>query len=214
MGSNSKAIVIAFDGTAASGKGTIAKLLADKLGYDYLDTGLMFRKVAYHFYVNDIDLEKNQDIISSIKQIDFNEIINLTHLYSDNISNIASKIAMQKDLRDILLDIQRKFVENKRGVVIDGRDIGTVVFPQADYKFFFDASIEERAKRRYKQLQKMGESVRLPLVLDYLRIRDERDKKRNIAPLVRSKDSFLIDTSTLNIDQVLNIVLKKLKIIN
>jgi cytidylate kinase len=211
MDDNSKTVVIAFDGTAASGKGTIAKLLANKLGYDYLDTGIMFRKVAYYCYAHDLNLEKDQDLINVIEEIDFYKPIYSKELYSDNISDIASKIAMQKNVRNVLLDIQRKFAENKKGVVIDGRDIGTVVFPNANFKFFFDASIEERANRRYKQLQKMGKSIKLPLVLEYLRVRDERDRGRNIAPLVRAEDSFLIDTSKLNIDEVLNIVLKKIE---
>jgi len=211
MDDNSKTVVIAFDGTAASGKGTIAKLLANKLGYDYLDTGIMFRKVAYYCYVHDLNLEKDQDLINAIEEIDLYKTIDSKELYSDNISDIASKIAMQKNVRNVLLDIQRKFAENKKGVVIDGRDIGTVVFPNANFKFFFDASIEERANRRYKQLQKMGKSIKLPLVLEYLRVRDERDRGRNIAPLVRAEDSFLVDTSKLNIDEVLNIVLKKIE---
>ncbi len=211
MEDNSKTVVIAFDGTAASGKGTIAKLLANKLGYDYLDTGIMFRKVAYYCYTHDLNLEKDQDLINAIKKIDFYKSIDPKELYSDNISDIASKIAMQKNVRNALLDIQRKFALNKKGIVIDGRDIGTVVFPNADYKFFFDASIKERANRRYKQLQKMGKSIKLPLVLEYLKIRDERDKGRNIAPLARAEDSFLVDTSELNIDEVLNVVLKKIE---
>ncbi|MFK7761149.1 MAG: (d)CMP kinase [Candidatus Midichloriaceae bacterium] len=211
MVDNSKTVVIAFDGTAASGKGTIAKLLANKLGYDYLDTGVMFRKVAYYCYVHDLNLEEDQNLIKKIKEINFYKPVDLKELYSDNISDIASKIAMQKNVRNVLLDTQRKFAENKKGVVIDGRDIGTVVFPNADYKFFFDASIEERANRRYKQLQKMGKSIKLPLVLEYLRVRDKRDRGRNIAPLLKAEDSFLVDTSKLNIDEVLNIVLKKIE---
>lgn len=208
---NYKTVVIAFDGTAASGKGTIAKLLANKLGYDYLDTGVMFRKVSYYCYVHDLNFEEDQNLIKKIKEINFYKPVDLKELYADNISDIASKIAMQKNVRNVLLDTQRKFAENKKGVVIDGRDIGTVVFPNADYKFFFDASIEERANRRYKQLQKMGKSIKLPLVLEYLRVRDERDRWRNIAPLLKAEDSFLVDTSKLNIDEVLNIVLKKIE---
>ena len=211
MDDNSKTVVIAFDGTAASGKGTIAKLLANKLGYDYLDTGVMFRKVAYYCYVHDLNLEKDRDLAKIIEEIDFYKPIDSKELYSDNISDIASKIAMQENVRNVLLDKQRKFAENKKGVVVDGRDIGTVVFPNADFKFFFDATIEERANRRYKQLQKMGKSIKLPLVLEYLKIRDERDKGRNIAPLAKAEDSFLVDTSGLNIDKVLNIVLKEIE---
>ena len=108
MVDNSKTVVIAFDGTAASGKGTIAKLLANKLGYDYLDTGVMFRKVAYYCYVHDLNLEEDQNLIKKIKEINFYKPIDLKELYSDNISDIASKIAMQKNVRNVLLDTQRR----------------------------------------------------------------------------------------------------------
>ncbi|MDA0939187.1 MAG: (d)CMP kinase [Proteobacteria bacterium] len=211
MNNISNTVVIAFDGTAASGKGVVAKLLAEKLGYDYLDTGLMFRKVAYYCDMQNLTLDNNHVLIELIKKIDFNKPIDSKELYSDNISDVASKIATLEGVRNALLDIQRKFAKNKQGVVIDGRDIGTVVFPNADYKFFFDASIEERANRRYKQLQNDGKSIKLSSVLEYLKIRDERDKSRNIAPLVRAEGSFLIDTSRISIDEVLKIVLKKIK---
>jgi len=211
MNDTSNTIIIAFDGTAASGKGAVAKLLAEKLGYDYLDTGLMFRKVAYYCDMQNFTQDDNHVLTELIKKIDFDKQIDLRELYSDNISDISSKIATLKSVRNALLDIQRKFAKNKQGVVIDGRDIGTVVFPNADYKFFFDASIEERANRRYKQLQKDGKSIKLSSVLEYLKIRDERDTSRNIAPLVRAEGSFLIDTSKISIDEVLKMVLKKIK---
>ena len=114
MDDNSKTVVIAFDGTAASGKGTIAKLLANKLGYDYLDTGVMFRKMAYYCYVHDLNLEKDRDLAKIIKEIDFYKPIDSKELYSDNISDIASKIAMQENVRNVLLDIQRKFFAEAR----------------------------------------------------------------------------------------------------
>ena len=204
-------VVIAFDGTAASGKGTIARLIAEKLGYDYLDTGLMFRKVAYHTLSNNINFNKEVDLLNLTKKINFAELIDSSEIYSDDVSNLSSKIAILKSVRDELLKIQRKFAKNKKGVVVDGRDIGTVVFPNANFKFYFDACIEERAKRRYKQLQKMGKSIKLSSVLEYLKIRDERDKGRKSAPLVKAKDSFLIDTSRLNIDEILKIILNKIE---
>ena len=171
----------------------------------------MFRKVAYYCDIQNSTLDDNHVVTELIKKIDFDKQIDLRELYSDNISDISSKIATLKSVRNELLDIQRKIAKNKQGVVIDGRDIGTVVFPNADYKFFFDASIEERANRRYKQLQKDGKSIKLSSVLEYLKIRDERDTSRNIAPLVRAEGSFLIDTSKISIDEVLKIVLKKIK---
>lgn len=211
MNEDSKTVIVAFDGTAASGKGTIAKLLADKLGYDHLDTGMMFRKVAYYCYKCNINPNSTQEIIKLTKEINLEKIVNIKNIYSHLVTDIASKIATQQELRNILTDIQRNFVENKKGAIIDGRDIATIVFPNAQYKFFFDASINIRAVRRYKQLQKMGRSTTLSNVLHDLRIRDKRDKTRNISPLVVSKDSFIINTGELSVHKVLNTILNKIQ---
>ena len=210
MNKKSKSIIIAFDGTAASGKGTVAKLVAEKLGYDYLDTGLMFRKVAYFSNKNKIDLSNIKKICELIDKIDFVKPMSLSEIYSDEISDLSSKIAEINIIREKLLNIQREFAKDKNGLVVDGRDIGTVVFPNADFKFFFDANIEERARRRYKQLQKMGKSIKLQKVLEYLKIRDKRDIERKSAPLLKADDSMLIDTTQMTIEESLNIILNKL----
>jgi cytidylate kinase len=210
MNKKSKSIIIAFDGTAASGKGTVAKLVAEKLGYDYLDTGLMFRKVAYFSIKNKIDLSNIKKICELIDKIDFVKPMSLYEIYSDEISDLSSKIAEINIIREKLLNIQREFAKDKNGLVVDGRDIGTVVFPNADFKFFFDANIEERAIRRYKQLQKTGKSIKLQKVLEYLKIRDKRDIERKSAPLLKADDSMLIDTTQMTIKESLNIILNKL----
>ena len=211
MNQKTKNIIIAFDGTAASGKGTVAKLVAKKLGYDYLDTGVMFRKVAYFSIKNEINLSNVEKICDLIDKIDFVKPTSLSEIYSDEISDLSSKIAEISMIREKLLNIQREFAKNKNGLVVDGRDIGTVVFPNADFKFFFDANIEERARRRYKQLQKMGKSIKLQKVLEYLKIRDKRDIERKNAPLLKADDSLLVDTTQLTIEESLNIILNKLK---
>ncbi|MSO13476.1 (d)CMP kinase [Rickettsiales endosymbiont of Trichoplax sp. H2] len=211
MNKKSKSIIIAFDGTAASGKGTVAKSLAEKLRYDYLDTGLMFRKVAYFSIKNKVNLSNIEKICELIYRIDFAKPIPLSEIYSDEVSDLSSKIAEFNIIREKLLNIQREFAKGKNGIVVDGRDIGTVVFPNADFKFFFDANIEERARRRYKQLQKMGKSIKLQKVLEYLKIRDKRDIERKSAPLLKADDSMLIDTTQMTIEESLNIILNKLK---
>ena len=203
-------IIIAFDGTAASGKGTVSKLVANQLHYDYLDTGLLFRKLALYFLEKNIDHTNESLLCSKIQEIDLVKFTDLPNLYLDNISNTASHIATFKGVRNELLKFQREFVKNKKGAVINGRDIGTVVFPDARFKFFFDANIRERAKRRFIQLQQMGKNVTFELVLKHIKTRDKRDKTRKTAPLIRAKDSLLIDTSILRVSEILKIIFNKI----
>ena len=210
MVSNQKTIIIAFDGTAASGKSTVAKLVAKKYGYDYLDTGLMFRKVAYCCTKQNTDFHDKQEVLKVINTINFSESIDKGEIYSDNISNLASQIATKGYIREELLKIQRKFANGKKGVVVDGRDIGTVVFPNADFKFFFDASLEERAIRRYSHLRNKGKDVVLSQVLESLRERDQRDRIREVAPLRQADGAFVINTTDSSINEVLDMVLKKI----
>ena len=211
MTSNQKPIIIAFDGTAASGKSSIAKLVAEKCGYEYLDTGLMFRKVAYFCIKQDIDFNDKHKVLEAISTINFDDSIDEGEIYSDNISNITSQIATKKYIREDLLKIQRGFANTKNGVVVDGRDIGTIVFPNADFKFFFDASLEERAIRRYNHLRNKGKDVVLSQVFESLKTRDQRDKNRYVAPLKKAEDAYAIDTTGYSIKEVLDIVLNKIK---
>lgn len=211
MTSNQKPIIIAFDGTAASGKSSIAKLVAEKCGYEYLDTGLMFRKVAYFCIKQDIDFNDKHKVLEAISTINFDDSIDEGEIYSDNISNITSQIATKKYIREDLLKIQRGFANAKNGVVVDGRDIGTIVFPNADFKFFFDASLEERAIRRYNHLRNKGKDVVLSQVFESLKTRDQRDKNRYVAPLKKAEDAYAIDTTGYSIKEVLDIVLNKIK---
>ena len=200
--------VIAIDGTAGSGKGTLAKNLSKNLNFDHLDTGLLYRIYAYQ--------SKENKIIDKILSIDLNKFFNdkntLEKLRSEEISRIASQISKKKKVRKSLVNFQRNFANNPpRGIgsVIDGRDIGTVIIPTAEVKFFIDAKVEIRASRRVSQLN-LNDSE-FDTTLRNMKKRDIRDCTRKISPLVKAKDSYVIDTSKLNEKQVLKIALDFIK---
>ncbi|AEI88884.1 MAG: (d)CMP kinase [Candidatus Midichloria mitochondrii] len=199
--------VIAIDGPAASGKGTIAKIVAEKLGFDYLNTGLLYRAVAYFALQNQIELRDTDKLVSLIDSINFNDTVG-TALYGSVVSENASVIAAIPEVRKALLGIQRTFAIGKEGVVIEGRDIGTVIFPNANVKIYITADIEERAARRFKQLQKNGEDIIYDDVLRDLQIRDLRDSSRNNAPLTKGSDYLVVDTTKVDIDAAVDSILK------
>ena len=202
-----KNITIAIDGTAASGKGTLAKKLAKEFNYAHLDTGKLYRASALIIKEKDINYQNLKEIIKIIKDYNFTDFdFNNDALKSDKIGKLASLISGYKELREILLLSQRKFA-NKRhskrlGVILDGRDIGTVVLPKANIKFFVTASLSVRAERRWKELISLGQSTIKRHVEKDLRDRDERDSKRKHSPLIISPDAVLIDTTNLNADEV------------
>jgi CMP/dCMP kinase len=201
-----KAFIIAIDGTAASGKGTLSKALAKQIGFEYLDTGLLYRIAAYNLMKSSIDIADPHKIVTHLKTVHFTgyESINL---HVDEVGNIASKIAPFAEVREFLNKLQLEFPLGKNGVVIDGRDIGTVVFPSADLKFFITADLEIRADRRYKQLKSSGKDVIFADVLRDLRERDERDIHRKVAPTVAAIDAIIIDTTHLEAAAVLELAL-------
>ena len=200
--------IIAFDGTAASGKGTIAKIVAKKFSFDYLDTGKLFRKIAYLYLLKKHNIQFNI-VIKNYNFFEFNNV-NSKFLFTDLISNTASYLAQDLLIRTFIQKKQKEFVREKKIVVIDGRDIGTVVFPDAEIKFFFDANLEVRSKRRFKQLHNKVNNITLGGVLKNLRTRDIRDKNRLIAPLVSSKDSINIDTTLPTINAILKQIVYKI----
>ncbi len=207
-------IIIAVDGTAASGKGSLAKNLSKSLHLLHLDTGILYRILAYkainfdHLnnkkYINNLTNCAKQLTIKEVETIRSNSSINLR---SRIISQKASEIAMFESVRKELTKLQRSFStikhSNHRGIVLDGRDIGTVVFPNAKFKFFLDAEIRIRAERRTEELIHLNYKVIYHEVLEDLIIRDERDKKRKIAPLRKAKDAIFIDTSLKSEEKVL-----------
>ena len=212
---------IAIDGTAASGKGTLAKGLAKKLGYDYLDTGLLYRRLALDIYkkgLTKFNLINEKGIISNANINMLADItLNLTLPLSDHpdlrrqeISHLSAVIASIPEIREILFKKQRIFANkppSKAGVILDGRDIGSVILPEAKIKFFIDAKPEIRAKRRYAELKSLSAEIQEETILDDLIKRDKADRTRHIAPLKRVPDAFFIDSSALNADEVLQIAL-------
>ena len=212
---------IAIDGTAASGKGTLAKGLAKKLGYDYLDTGLLYRRLALDIYkkgLTNFNLINERGIISNANINMLADItLNLTLPLSDHpdlrkqeISHLSAVIASIPEIREILFKKQRMFANkppSKAGVILDGRDIGSVILPEAKIKFFIDAKPEIRAKRRYAELKSLSAEIQEETILDDLIKRDKADRTRHVAPLKRVPDAFFIDSSALNADEVLQIAL-------
>ena len=200
-------LIIAIDGTAASGKGTLAKRISKEFGFAYLDTGKLYRLVAYIIIKDKINSNDINEVKNRFTNFNFEDIsLKLSNLKSDEVGKMASLIAGYKELRDILLQYQKEFAfkkhHNKKGVVLDGRDIGTVVLPEANLKFFVDANVETRAERRWKELISLGQSTIKRNVLKDLRSRDERDSQRKHSPLIPASDAILLDTTNLSVDEV------------
>ena len=204
-------MIIAIDGSAASGKGTLAKRLAADLGFDYLDTGALYRAVALSLLKadadsNDID-EKQAVRLSASLDL---ELTQSPEIRNDRIASLASQVAALGPVRAELLTLQRAFAATPphgNGAVLDGRDIGTIVLPNADVKFFIDADIDIRAERRTKELLQAGQSVMFRDVLAEMQARDDRDRTRSVAPLRAADDAITIDTSSMDAAAVLALAL-------
>lgn len=215
-----KRVVIAIDGPAAAGKSTISKLIAKKLNFTYIDTGAMYRAFTNYVIDHGVDPKNEKECVKLIPEVDIElfpdgkvmcsgkDVTRVIRepLVSGNVSYIAS----YKDIRLALVELQRKLA-NKISVVMDGRDIGTYVLPNADVKIFMVASVEERAKRRYKEnIEKVIECTYEDIIND-VKKRDRIDSNRSFAPLKPASDSILLDTSDLTIEEVTNKVLKIIK---
>jgi cytidylate kinase len=199
-------LVIAVDGPSAAGKGTLARRLADYYGLAYLDTGLLYRAVAARLLRAGIDPEDEAAAVTAAEAVSLAEL-DAPDLRDEAVSRAASRVAAIGGVRAALLDLQRRFAANPsagpsggtvRGAVLDGRDIGTVVWPQAQVKLFVVASLEERARRRHKELLERGCESIYSRVLQDMRERDARDSGRAIAPLVPAPDAIVIDTSAVD----------------
>ena len=215
-----KNLVIAVDGPAGAGKSTIAKLIAEKLNINYIDTGAMYRAITYKCLQNNIDINNEKEVISIAKdcEIDFkdNNIYLNGEILKDEIrtmevSNNVSNVAKIKEVRYLMVDVQRN-IGKINSVILDGRDIGSYVFPNADYKFFLVATPEERGKRRYKELVNKGYDVNLEELINDIIKRDEIDSNREFAPLVKADDAIEIDTTGKSINEVVQSVLSKINI--
>jgi len=193
-------LIIAIDGTAASGKGTISKKIAQNYSVPHLDTGLLYRLVGYKVL-------QGVDPVSAASQLHADEL-NVLDLKTLRVSNAASEVAKNPSVRAHLLAFQRDFASKPGGAVLDGRDIGTVICPNADIKFFITASPDIRAHRRYKELLALGHSISFEKVLREIQERDERDSNRKQSPMVPAVDARKIDTSDMTINEVYESVSK------
>lgn len=211
---------IAIDGPAGAGKSTIAKRLAKELGYCYVDTGAIYRTVGYfydlvgigpkdvdgiHRLINEFVIEIEYDPEDGSQHMLLNELDVTDDIRSPEMSQIASLISANQEVRAAMLDMQRD-VAKKHNVIMDGRDIGTVVLPKADVKIFLTASAEVRAQRRFAELQAKGVKDSLAKVLKDIEQRDYQDSHRAVAPLKQAKDAVLVDTSDMDLDQVVEAI--------
>ena len=206
---NKRPKIIAIDGPAAAGKGTLAKRLADHFQLELLDTGLLYRAVAGKVIDIGVEIADDPETYSVIAGQAAHGLIpadlEVDGLRTDRVAQAASKVSALPEARAALLSFQRSFAEHPpyggQGAILDGRDIGTVVCPEADVKLFISASTEIRAKRRFKELQERGVEAIYARVLDDMRERDARDTGRDASPLVAADDALVLDTSDLDADQ-------------
>ena len=210
-----KKLIITIDGPAASGKEKIAKYISKKWKLNHLDSGILYRRLALIFLIENIDFKNINKIKNKLKKIDQISFKNSKHIRTQAISKLASKIAIHNIVRSFVNKLQYNFVnKNKkmRGFVIDGRDIGSVVFKKADLKLYIEVNPEIRAKRRYKQLIDSGEKSIYPKILKDIKLRDKQDKLRKHSPLVIPKGSHIINNNGSFKDTVnqINLLLDKI----
>lgn len=206
---------IAIDGPAGSGKGTIAKELSKILNYHYLDSGAIYRVIALAIHNKKLEFNQEKKIVELLKEIEISFEFDKTFLdgkdvsseiREESISKLASKIAQNQELRKSLLSFQRSFAK-KPGLVAEGRDMTTVVFPSADLKIYLDASVEERSKRRHKQLILKGNNVNIANLVTEITLRDKQDKERVHSPLVIDDEAHIINNDGLSVEETINKIL-------
>ncbi|MFZ4541620.1 MAG: (d)CMP kinase [Rickettsiales bacterium] len=204
-------MVIAIDGPAASGKGSLARRVAYHFGLGYLDTGLLYRAVGMRVIYADQKPEDVAAAIAAARAINAQDLAN-PKLRGERIGQAASLVSAMPEVRETLIDYQHNFAASENGAVLDGRDIGTVICPNADYKFFITASLEARARRRHKELQDYGVTVDYQSVYDDLVERDARDATRSVAPMKPAEDAVVIDTSDMTMQEVFDVVMAAINV--
>jgi len=219
----SKGLIIAIDGPAGSGKSTSAKLIAKKLGYVYIDTGAMYRAITYlaleQEAINDesriIELARNCKIDLEYKDGEVIVLLNgkniSKEIRSAEVNSHVSDVSKISEVRKVLVEKQREMGAKGNGVVMEGRDIGTVVFPNADVKIFLTASLDIRANRRTKEYNENGSKVLIDDVKNNLSSRDKIDSSRNDSPLTKASDAVEVDTTNVTIDEQVNLILEEVK---
>ena len=213
-------MIIAVDGPAGAGKSTISKLVAKKLGIQYLDTGAMYRAVTLYFLENNVDFSNIDEVEKNLDKIHIDFLNNIPFLNNidvskqireKNVNDNVSAVSALAIVREKMVDLQRKMSNNK-SVILDGRDIGTVVFPNANYKFFLVASVDIRAQRRYKEeLEKGNKSANIDDIKKSIENRDYIDSTRTGTPLKKADDAIQIDTSYMNIEEVVESIISYIK---
>ncbi|MGK7296507.1 MAG: (d)CMP kinase, partial [Candidatus Wenzhouxiangella sp. M2_3B_020] len=212
--------VLAIDGPSGAGKGAVSASVARRLGWNVLDSGAVYRSVALAAVEGGVDADDADALVELASELplafragaDGIDVLLEgrdvgASLRTEAVSIMASRVAAIREVRDALLQLQRE-CRRPPGLVADGRDMGTIVFPDADLKIFLEASVEERAKRRYKQLKQKGESVILPRLLQDMQARDRRDRERAIAPTVPAPDAVVVDSTHLSLEEVIARVIR------
>ena len=216
--------LITIDGISGAGKGTLAKSLALELNYSLLDSGNLYRLVG--LIAKRLETSNSEEIAKELNSrkitMKFDNLKGLTEVFFgservteelryEEVAMEASNFAKDTFIRNTLIKHQKDYFDSNKGLIADGRDMGTVIFPEARWKFFLIASIEERAKRRLRQLKEVGLEVNMPTLIDNIKVRDEQDKNRDISPAVPAEDALTIDTSNLSAEELKNKVLEIIK---
>ena len=216
-------LIVAIDGPAGAGKSTVAKRLAKELGYTYMDTGAMYRAFAWKVMKEGIDLSDEKKLERALQDTSIelleqdgrssvllNGVDVTDRIRTPELSQLASRVSTSKIVRERMVELQRD-MGSHGGVVAEGRDIGTVVFPNAEVKVFLDASSEERARRRFEELRSQGREVTVEETLEEMEQRDRRDRERDVAPLRKAEDAVVIDSTQAGVDGVVGRIMQEIK---